>query len=214
MTKPEFRINDETRMTKSQSSDSRLLRIWSLVIHSSFGFLALGFCLSALILSGCNQAHSEPMSKEMMANDPDSQINFWQSLNDIPVCSNDAAFHGLLLYFYNTDENADYTGRVQTLKSHKMLPNDFNEPADMGIKRGTLAYALCQALGIKGGVTMRVLGPNGRYAVRELQFMNLYPSGSQQQTFSGTEYVGIMGRIEDFQRGDSALKPASESQGH
>ena len=57
---------------------------------------------------------------------------------------------------------------------------------------------------------MLLTGVTERYATRELQFMGLYPPGSPQQTFSGTEYVGIIGRIEDFQRGDSSIKPASE----
>jgi hypothetical protein len=44
--------------------------------------------------------------------------------------------------------------------------------------------------------------------------MGLFPPGSPQQTFSGNEYVGIIGRIEDYQRGNAADKPASEMQGH
>jgi hypothetical protein len=106
------------------------------------------------------------------------------------------------------------------LKSRKLIPGGFNRPADAAVSRGTLAVAICEALRIKGGVTLRVLrpfdlgAPSERYAMRELQFMNLYPPGSPQQTFSGNEYVGIIGRIEDYQRGDPANKPASEMQDH
>jgi hypothetical protein len=149
-----------------------------------------------------------------MASDADSQIEFWHALTEQPICSNDAAFHGLLLYLENKDDSTDYVGRVATLKSRGMLPSGFNQPADAAIQRGTLAVALCRALQIKGGVTMRVLGPSERYALRELQFLGLYPPGSQQQTFSGNEYVGIIGRIEDYQRGNPADKPASELPGH
>jgi hypothetical protein len=154
------------------------------------------------------------MPKEVMANDPDAQIEFWHRLTDQPICSNDEAFHGLLLYLDNEDKASSYEERVQILKSRKLLLPSFNRPADAAITRGTLAVALCQALKIKGGVTMRVLGPSDRYASRELQFMGLFPPGSPQQTFSGNEYVGIIGRIEDYQRGNAADKPASEMQGH
>lgn len=149
-----------------------------------------------------------------MASDPDGQINFWHSLTDAPICSNDAAFHGLLLYFDGKDDATDYAGRVAELRSRRMLPAGFNQPPDVAVQRGTLAVALCRALEIKGGVTMHILGDTDRYASRELQFLGLFPPGSPQQTFSGNEYVGIIGRIEDYQRGDSANKPASQLQGH
>jgi len=171
------------------------------------------FVAMLLLCAGCHQAHvQQPLSRELLASDPDSQINFWHTIADEPICSNDAAFHGLLLYFDNTDECADYAARVQLLKSRRMLPEGFNQPPDAAVQRGTLAYALCRALQIKGGVTMRVLGNSDRYATRELQFMGLFPPGSQQQTFSGTEYVGIIGKIEDYQRTDFGERPDKEVQ--
>jgi hypothetical protein len=169
--------------------------------------------LPMLLLFGCHQAHvTQPLSKELFGSDSDAQINFWHSLADEPVCSNDAAFHGLLLYFDNTDNSADYPARVALLKSRGMLLSGFDQPADAAIQRGTLAVALCRALQIKGGATMRVLGPTDRYALRELQFMGLFPPGSQQQTFSGNEYVGIIGKIEDYQRTDFGEKPDEQVQ--
>ena len=58
---------------------------------------------------------------------------------------------------------------------------------------------------------MRLFGPSPRYAVRELQYMNLFPQSSPQQTFSGQELLGIIGRAEDYQRSfnENALADAS-----
>jgi len=156
-------------------------------------------------VGGCTSPRiGKPLSADLAKNDPDVQLEFWHSLTDEPVCSNDEAFHGLLLYIDGKDDNTNYDGRVAALKARKMLPNDFHEPADATVQRGNVAVALCRALNIKGGVTMRVLGPMPRYATRELQFMGLYPPGSPQQTFSGNEFVGVIGRAEDYQRGDAA----------
>jgi hypothetical protein len=204
--------------SKSEGKQIRNERA-SISAFSSFRFLICFVfrisCFGFAVLAGCHQAHvTQPMSKDLLASDPDSQINFWHTLTDAPICSNDAAFHGLLLYFDSTDDCADYAARVQLLKSRGMLAQGFNEPADAAVRRGTIAVALCKALEIKGGVTMRLLGPSDRYAARELQFMGLYPAGSPQQTFTGNEYVGIIGRIEDYQRGDSSNKPASKMQDH
>jgi len=55
---------------------------------------------------------------------------------------------------------------------------------------------------------MRVFGPSPRYAVRELTYQAVFPPSSPQQTFSGAEFVGIIGRIEDYERGNPADAPA------
>jgi hypothetical protein len=39
------------------------------------------------------------------------------------------------------------------------------------------------------------------------------PPGSPQQTFSGNEFVGVIGRMEDYQRGDTANLPAVDMPG-
>jgi hypothetical protein len=46
---------------------------------------------------------------------------------------------------------------------------------------------------------MHVFGNTPRYAVRELQYLAIFPYSSPQQTFSGTEYVGVIGALEDYQ---------------
>jgi hypothetical protein len=174
--------------------------------------------LFALLLVGCQSARiGKPVTPELAKNDPDAQLEFWHSLTDQPVASNDEAFHGLLLYADGKDDTASYYARVAELKRRKMIPGDFNQPADAAVQRGTVAVAMCRTLNIKGGLTMRVLGPIvgpvPRYAVRELQFMGLMPPGSPQQTFSGNEFVGIIGRMEDYQRGDPANLPAADMPG-
>jgi hypothetical protein len=90
-----------------------------------------------------------------------------------------------------------------------MLPRGWNEPATDAVRRGTLAVAIMRLLGERGGVTTTLLGPTPRYAVRELMFLNVYPSSTPNQSFSGNEFVGIIGRIEDYQRGNPADVPAA-----
>jgi hypothetical protein len=126
------------------------------------------------------------------------------------LCSNDEAFHGLLLYLDDgNDAGGNYEGRVRVLKERKLLNAGFSEPANQAVSRGTLAVALVRALKIKGGLLQRVTNDHPRYAVRELMYMDLYPPSSPHQTFSGTEFLGIMGRIEDYQRGNPADYPAA-----
>jgi hypothetical protein len=170
--------------------------------------------LLCVALSGCQTAKvTEPMSPETAGSDPDSQMNFWHTLPDRRLASNDDAFHAMLLFIDGSDPASDYDERVSTLKERRMLPNDFAGSANDAVKRGTLAVVIARVLDIKGGLSMRLLGPSPRYALRELQYMNLFPASSTQQTFSGQELLGIIGRVEDYQRqfNENALaEPGSE----
>jgi len=158
---------------------------------------------------GCHTAKvAQPLTGKLAGNDPDSQLEFWHTLATRPVTSNDEAFHGLLLYTNGEDPAKDYPGRVAVLKQRKMLPGNFDRPADEAVQRGPLAQAICKALDIKGGLMLRMTGAQ-RYAVRELQFLELYPPSGPNQTYSGSEFLGIIGRMEDYQRGNPADVPAT-----
>jgi hypothetical protein len=157
--------------------------------------------IAAIGLAGCRATNiAEPLSAEMSSSDPDAQMEFWHTLPQRRIASNDAAFHALLLFVDGSDPATDYPGRVDAMKARGMLPKDFNGPAERAVQRGTVAVAIARMLEIKGGLSMRLFGSSPRYAVRELQYMNLFPQSSPQQTFSGQELLGIIGRAEDYQR--------------
>jgi hypothetical protein len=166
-----------------------------------FKNLILVGCVIAAVATGCETARvAQPVTATLGGSDPDQQIEFWHTLATQPVTSNDDAFHGLLLYIDGEDPATDYAGRVARLNSKNLLPKGFKGEANDAVQRGTLAVAIVQALHIKGGWAMRVFGPTPRYATRELQFIDLYPVSSPTQTFTGGEFLGIMGKFEDEQR--------------
>ena len=174
-------------------------------MRSKILFLAVG-----LLLAGCASPRvGKPLAKELAANDPDAQLNFWHALTEEPIASNDQAFHALLLYVYNQDAASDYAGRVAAMKRRGLLAGDFNQPADAGVTRGTVAVAIMGILNEPGGVTTRIFGPSPRYAVREMMFLNVLPPSTPNQVLSGNELVGIIGRLEDYQRGNPADVPAA-----
>lgn len=165
--------------------------------------------LAATLLCGCQTSHvAQPLTAKLSGNDPETQLEFWHTLAERRVASNDEAFHGLLLYLDGKDDSATYATRVTTLKTRKMLPAGFNAPAGNGIQRGVLAVAIVQALHLKGGWVMHLFGNTPRYALRELEFEGVYPPSSDFQTFSGTEFVGIIGKMEDYQTEFAAAAPS------
>jgi len=164
-------------------------------------FPVLLFSCFAAFLPGCQSAQvAQPLTGELAGNAPEDQMAFWHTLAERDLTSNDEAFHALLLFVDGQDDAADYVSRVDALKTRGMLHDDFDEPADHAVTRGTLAVAITKILNIEGGVVMRVFGPSPRYATRELQYQGVYPTSSPQQTFSGDQFVSLIGRVEDYQR--------------
>jgi hypothetical protein len=167
-----------------------------------------------LAVGGCAAPRvKEPMVESLKKDDPDTQMEFWHNLSDRPMTSNDDAFHGLLLYMDGKDPQSDYPARVRELKSRNILPGWWDHPGDEALRRGTLAMAIVKVTHLHGGVMLTVLGPTPRYATRELVYLGVYPPSSPNQSFTGSEYVGIIGRLEDYQRGDPANKPAASLPG-
>ncbi len=168
-----------------------------LYLFFAFCILHFAFCL----LPACTTATVEqPLTATVGGNDDDSQVEFWHGLNEQPVASHDDAFHALLLFIDGQDPADDYAGRVAELRKRGMLPNGFDGEANEAISRGTLAVAIVKILDIKGGLTIRILGPLPRYATRELQYVGVYPASSDLQVFTGAQFLAIMGRVEDYQR--------------
>ena len=163
----------------------------------SLGLIALVFA------AGCHTARvPQALPEKLFANETDAQMEFWHSLADQKLTTNDEALHGLLLYFDGTDPAKNYADRVALLKSRKMLPRNFNEPPNGAVTRGNLSVAIAHGLSIHGGVMYRVTGgSNARYATRELQAEGVYPVSSPNQVFSGPEFVGIIGKLDDYQHG-------------
>ena len=169
-------------------------------------FAALLGCVVAIAAAGgCSSSvKGPPLAKELSGNDPQAQLEFWHALPARRAVSNDEAFHAVLLFLDGTDPAADYAGRVRAMAARGLLPAGFEAPADAALRRGTLAIALAKALQVRGGLTMQLFGTRARYATREMEYAGLFPPSSPHQTFSGAEFLGIIGRAEDYQRGRSA----------
>ena len=76
------------------------------------------------------------------------------------------------------------------------------------VSKGRLAGLICRALGIKGGMWMRLFGPVPRYALRECVYLDLMKGGAEYQHVTGGELVGVIDRADWFRLKKAGGKPA------
>jgi hypothetical protein len=142
------------------------------------------------------------------------EADFWYGLARKGVVTNGDATTALLAHLDDGAASASYADRVARLKSLGLWPADFSAPAEAHATRGDVAVALCKTLKIEGGVTAQVMGLTPRYATRALVFEGIYPDSSANQAFTGAEFVGILGAVDDRQRGDPSRMPAEQIPGY
>jgi len=68
------------------------------------------------------------------------------------------------------------------------------------LTRGMLAHMLVRVLGIRGGITMRIMDTSPRYALRECQDLKIIQKGSQDSPVSGREFLSILRNAEEYAR--------------
>jgi len=152
-------------------------------------------------LGGCAPAKVEkPLAQTLGGAEPEQQMEFWHQLAEQPITSYDDAFHALLIFADGQDTAADYPARVAALKQKGLLRSSFDAPGNQAVDRGTLSVALAKALKLRGGLVMSIFGPSPRYATKELEFNAIYPPSSPNQTFSGSEFLAVLSRAEEYQQ--------------
>jgi hypothetical protein len=166
-----------------------------------------------LAMTGCTAGRvNNPLTHEFGSNKIDAQFEFWHQLATRPLTSNDEALHGLLLYALDADPANTYEERVAEMTARGWLPRGFKREATEAVRRGDVAVAAVRILGIKGGLMLRLTGGKSpRYALLELEDLGILPTSSENQSFSGSEFFGVVGRMEDYRRGNDIALPAAET---
>src|SRR5881397_3513643 len=101
--------------------------------------LSIVACVFTTVLMGCRTTTvTQSVLPRATDNDPERQLDYWHTVATQSLINNDDGFHGLLLYLDGKDDSASYDQRVSSLKSRGYLPQNFNQPADRALERGTV----------------------------------------------------------------------------
>lgn len=164
--------------------------------RSSVVFVAL---LGLTLGSGCS------LTPRTVSNDSaadafgtsETEFEFWDEVATRGLVTNHDALYGLLLATGDDPDSVpdSYAARLQRARELGWVDGDLEPNASVRV--GSVARAVCEVLGLGGGVTMRVVGPTERYATRELVYRQMLPPLTAAQSLTGLEFVDLIGRLED-----------------
>jgi hypothetical protein len=152
-----------------------------------------------LLGSACARTQVDrPLGTEYPQGDAHGEMEFWHGMSEHSAITNDEALHALRILLDGSDPSASYEERVEHFVQSGDLAENFDEPADFAVQRGTVARILARALQIEGGVMMWLTDGHPRYANRELVVLGIMPPGSELMTLDGTDFLGVISRAEDY----------------
>jgi hypothetical protein len=102
------------------------------------------------------------------------------------------ACRAVLSVIKDEHSDADFTANVGDLSGRGVVNSEWGLQESSLLTKGTLAYMVCQALEIKGGVTMRIFGINRRYALRECIHRRLIAGGPVDEYVTGRELIDVI----------------------
>lgn len=160
--------------------------------------MAAGAGALMMTVGGCSRSLvADHMEETISSRTEGSDQEFWHRLPGRPAVTNSEGLHGVLLLSDGEDPTSGWEERLALLHERGWLPEGFNEPGNQTIERGTLAKALCHAMDIDGGVMMRLSHKHPRYAIRELAYLRIMGSSTENQIISGLDYIGVMSKAQD-----------------
>ncbi|NIA07825.1 MAG: hypothetical protein GWP14_09385 [Actinobacteria bacterium] len=127
-----------------------------------------------------------------------SDAEFLYELSNKKYCSTDDAYRGILYFVDGADTSSNFQERTARVQMHGLAKADWKHTPQAPITKGKVAYMFARALEFPGGVMYNITDAGSRYALRELIYKDIIRIGSEGQAVSGAEYVGILGRADDY----------------
>lgn len=158
--------------------------------------------VAANAVTGCARTVADASLVERAEIQQD-ELEFLSELENQAVVTNDDALHGLFLLERGEDPFETYEQRVEEARRLGWLPLKGDPPpANESATVGMVSVAIVRTAGIKGGITMRVLGPTQRAATRELVFLTVLPDRTARQALTGPEFIEVLGRADRLLLGE------------
>jgi hypothetical protein len=149
----------------------------------------------ASTLNGCARTVADSfVQRDELRTD---ELEFLAQLDQATVVTNDDALHALFLFQRGEDPFETYEERANEARRLGWIPlsGDFPPPNESATV-GMVSVAIARITGVRGGLTMRVLGPTPRAATREMIYLNVLPDRTENQALTGPEFIEFLGRAD------------------
>ena len=129
------------------------------------------------------------------------ELAYFQALLSKKYVLRSDAVRLLLMLLGEESLSEDRAQQISLLKAKNIIPVKIAVAfsPDEPLRKGLAAYMFCRALGIKGGLNVRLFGMRERYAVQELVFAGIMPQGSVDDIVSGREFISIFTHAVQYQ---------------
>jgi len=159
----------------------------------------IGLCVLAAALAGCQNAGEITGGDAALLTGEDSAA-FLDRLSGQEYVGENDAMRGVLLLLDGEDKAGTFQERIDLLRQRGLVSSGWDFSADRPVTRGRLAYMLCQATEMPGGVMLTLTGPSERYCHRELRYHGMMGEGSTFSAVTGLEYVSALSRADTYIR--------------
>ncbi len=177
-------------------------------MHRTLSFFTLSAALLlALILPGCAPSGIRPATAftdlPPAETDVSYDAKFLYELSEKRYCTVDDVYRGMLYFIDGTDTADNFEQRTARLVMHEVIDKRWTHSPNSPVTKGRIGYMLARAIGIRGGVMYNITGASERYALRELSYRGIVIGTSENAQITGSEYVGILGRADDYRQAQS-----------
>lgn len=117
----------------------------------------------------------------------------------------------LVLLMGVEEQYLDLDSQVAFIKEKNLLPKKYAlefSPMEP-LRKGLAAYMFCKLLNIKGGITLRYFGISERYALKELAFEGIMPSGNVKDIVSGEELISAFIQTGNYMAKKQGVAPSA-----
>ena len=129
-----------------------------------------------------------------------ADTSFFRALLEKDRASVEDAARVVAVLHSRSRDHATFAQDLAYLRKAGIVPAKWRWSEHKPVTCAELAYMLCKALGVKGGLTMRMFGVSKRYAYRQCVFSELLPVEHQGKYLTGQELVAVAGVAEEYLR--------------
>ncbi len=162
------------------------------------GLAALGAALAAAVPLRALQEGAPPQRRE-------ARTEYVRRLFEQDRATYEDACRMVLSLASGRPEGGEFEALRRGLLERDLIDPGWTTAPSEPVTKGTVAYMLCRALGIRGGLTMRLFGITRRYAFRECVYLGIFAGGTPDEYVSGRELIDVITNAEFYRERGTAI---------